>query len=204
MKPRDPSLSFKNPKHEQFALLVAGGAEIGAAYAASGFRPDKSNANRLYARCEGRINYIKASEVTPKAIEAAAAPMLAAVKEATEHFVASKEYALDALHEICEIGLGRKTITQKLIHKPGRDAEGNPRQPVVLELETTELNLTAANKAAELIGNAAGLFEEKTMADTDPNDAPIQSVSDDRAVAILDRHRERRAAQVSLVPRPRE
>jgi hypothetical protein len=66
MKPRDPALSFKNPKHEQFALLVAGGAEIGAAYAASGFRPDKSNANRLYARCEGRITYIKACEGDPQ------------------------------------------------------------------------------------------------------------------------------------------
>jgi hypothetical protein len=58
-------------------------------------------------------------------------------------------------------------------------------------LETTELNLAAANKAAELIGKAAGLFEEQAMAETDPNDAPIQSVSDDRAVAALDGYRER-------------
>jgi hypothetical protein len=48
MKPRDPSLSFKDPRHEEFALLAAGGAKIGAAYAALGSKPDKSNVHRLY------------------------------------------------------------------------------------------------------------------------------------------------------------
>ena len=159
MKPRDPSLSFKNPKHEQFALLVAGGAEIGAAYAASGFRPDTSNANRLYARCEGRINYVKVSEVTPKAIEAAAAPMLAAVKEAAEHFVANKEYALDLLYEIAEIASGRKLVKDHIVCRP----KDGP--PTVIELEFTARNLPSAIRAAELIGREVGMFQEKTPAD---------------------------------------
>lgn len=134
---------LENTRHELFCQHRADGLSQLAAYEKAGYRGGhKANASALdrKANVKDRVHYLlseKANAVAKATAKAAA--------ENTKRVAISKEWVLDQLIEVAEMGKAAEPVLDK---------DGNP-------VGEYKQNLAAANKALELIGKEIGMFIER-------------------------------------------
>lgn len=134
----DQSQILKNAKYEHFAQLISNGDSAPKAYVLAGYseKGKEQSSSRLLKNadiCE-RIHFLRTIKEKHHA---------EAIKEAVYKSGVGKQWILEKLKKVVEIGM---------TEEPVLDKEGN------FSGEYKSTNLAAANKALELLGSEEGLF----------------------------------------------
>jgi hypothetical protein len=169
----DPSQILKNAKYEHFAQLISNGDSAPKAYVLAGYsdKGAEQGSSRLLKNVDvcSRVTYLRSVKEKHHA---------EAVKEAVYKSGVGKQWILEKLKKVVEIGM---------TEEPVLDKEGN------FAGEYKSTNLAAANKALELLGSEEGLFI-KRIENGEPG--AFEKVNDDEldrsieeAAALIDRAR---------------
>jgi hypothetical protein len=143
-------MSKLTPKQMKFARGLADGMSQASAFSAAGYRPSDSNASTL-ARSPAIVEEIRRlargrAEVEQKALGFA-----------IEKAGLSKAWVIERLMRNAAICLGEETITiREQVRLRGEESK-------VVELEVTQRDAGAANRALELLGREIGMFVDKTV-----------------------------------------
>jgi hypothetical protein len=147
---------IKNAKHEHFCQLVSNGESAPKAYVLAGYSENgaEQGSSRLLKNVDvcSRVAYLRSVKENHHA---------EAVKQAIHKSGVGKQWILERLKEVVEIGMAAE---------PVKDKEGNNTG------DYKATNLAAANKALELLGSEEGLFI-KRIETGDPGD--FDKVGDD-------------------------
>lgn len=158
----EPSNPLRDSRHEAFAKLVAGGLSARDAYVQAGYKPDAKNAGRLarHPKVKARIEFLKRSSATQMVVRVAEAGARRAEAEAERVIAdkASREEILEDLRKVARIGLGLEPVTIiRAVKKKIKDEDGGYVETIeAMQVQVTELNLAAVNRALELYGKAIG------------------------------------------------
>ena len=182
----DGSLPLHDPILEKFCTLVCNGQPLSEASQQCGRPPDRANASRLARKpyIAARIAFMRRQRDERIAAEKAKADQEAATRlvELEKLAKATKAYVVGKLTQIAEIGTGDRSVKLKVRGK-------GQKEPTTVEV--TALNLSAANKALELLGRELGMFEGAGAPKDDPNDlkgiAKRHGFDDDRLAALFAR-----------------
>lgn len=164
---------LKNAKHEHFCQLVSNGESATQAYILAGYseKGAKQSSSQLLAKPDvsSRIKFFRTEKEKLHA---------EVVKEAIHKSGVGKQWILEKLKKVVEIGLTEEQVLDK---------DGN------FSGEYKSTNLAAANKALELLGSEEGLFI-KRIENGEPG--AFEKVNDDEldrsieeAAALIDRAR---------------
>lgn len=145
--------ALKNAKHEAFAQGMFAGKCGREAYRTAGYdcTPEAADAaaSRLLkdVRVSARVNELR-ERVANKAVKSAAL---------------TKEWVLERLMKHAEICLGGEKIkTVRAVKSRTKDESGGFQDQIAtVEVEVTERDAAAANRALELLGRERGMFVER-------------------------------------------
>lgn len=140
---------LKNAKHEHFCQLQSNGESAPKAYVLAGYSENgaEQGSSRLLKNVDvcSRLAYLRSVKERLHA---------ESVKEAIHKSGVGKQWILEKLKKVVEIGMAEEPVLDK---------EGN------FSGEYKSTNLAAANKALELLGSEEGLFI-KRVESGDPGD----------------------------------
>lgn len=142
--------ALKNPKHEKFCQEYVRGPNAGnatKAYGAAGFKADRHNAAALLRKNHISLR-VRELQGQVQSIEAKATAI------AIEKTALSKEWVIERLMHNAEVALGMKMTKQKI---------KVPRSNRTVEIEVTERDAAAANRALELLGREVGALVERKI-----------------------------------------
>lgn len=126
--------ALPNHKHELFVQAWASGLGVGAAYVAVGYKNSPAAATRLSKNVKIQARFAELKN------------------EAAEKAGVSRAWVMEQLTRNARIALGDEKI--KITVRPRDSAE-------TVELEVTNRDAAAANKALELLGKEIGMFVER-------------------------------------------
>jgi len=146
-------MSKLTPKQKRFARGLADGMSQAAAFVAAGYRPSDSNASTL-ARSPAVVEEIRRLAAGRAVVEQKV------LGKAIEKAGLSKAWVIERLMRNAAICLGDQTITIKVRRKPTKGGEDDT--PGVVDLEISDRDPAAANRALELLGKEIGMFVDKS------------------------------------------
>lgn len=162
-----------NPRHERFAQELAKGKTADESYPIAGFKENRHNAAAL-----AREEHIKArvAELLAEREQMHAQ----STAQAIQKVALTKAWVLDELIDNALIANGKKTVKLKV----------RPRgQDLPIDIEVTQRDSAAANRALELLGKELGMFVERKEVGqpgdfASMNDDELLARIKDRAVAL--------------------